>query len=164
MAWQQQFHKSIHNTLAAHITLLLGLSIAAVSPNAALAQAQDTATNATYLYGTTPAPEQIGHDYMVIQLLKENQVQGAFYQINSEFACFSGEIAEGALKLAVVDPYEQVAYDYQIAYQPTTTMVADNGDRPTTEFIPEGFHAIGSLGELDHSILEQCVTDAPLEV
>lgn len=159
MAWQQ-FHNSIHSIITAHITLLLGVSIAAVSPGAALAQ--DAATNATYLYGTTPAPEQMGHDYMVIQLLEENQVQGAFYQINSEFACFSGEIAKGALKLAVVDPYEQVAYDYEMNYQ--STLVADSGDRPTTEFIPEGFHAISTLGELDHNILGQCVTDVPLEV
>ena len=156
---RQQFHKSMRGIVATHITLLLGLSIAVVSPNAALAQ--DTATN-TYLYGTSPNPEQIGHDYMVIQLLEENQVQGAFYQINSEFACFSGEIAEGALKLAVVDPYEQVAYDYQIDYQPS--LVAENGDRPTTEFIPTGFHAISSLGELDEAILDQCVTNVPLDV
>ncbi|NJN74663.1 MAG: hypothetical protein HC799_18665 [Limnothrix sp. RL_2_0] len=158
MAWQQ-FQQSIHSTFAMPITLLLGLSIAIVSPSAVLAQ--DTATT-TYLYGTTSTPEQIGHDYMVIQLLEENQVQGAFYQINSEFACFSGEIAEGALKLAVVDPYEQVAYDYEMNYQ--STLVADNGDRPTTEFIPAGFQAINSLGELDRAILEQCVTDVPLEV
>lgn len=159
MTWQQ-FQKSMRGIVATHITLLLGLSIAAASPNAALAQ--DAGTNATYLFGTSPNPEQIGHDYMVIQLLEENQVQGAFYQINSEFACFSGEIAGGALKLAVVDPYEQVAYDYQIDYQPS--LVAESGDRPTTEFIPTGFHAISSLGELDEAILDQCVTDVPLDV
>jgi len=157
---RQQFHKSIRGIVATHITLLLGLSIAAASPNAALAQ--ETGTNATYLYGTSPNPEQIGHDYMVIQLLEEDQVKGAFYQINSEFACFSGEIAEGALKLAVVDPYEQVAYDYQINYQPS--LVAESGDRPTTEFIPQGFHAISILGEIDKAILDQCVTNVPLEV
>lgn len=174
MVWQQ-FRNFASKLVKKNAGLLLGLGLAAIAPNMALAaplessflphlsngapvtQTLEIANSPAmvFLYGTAPEAQQLGQEYMVISLAENNQVQGVFYQMNSEFACFKGEMKQGKLELAVMDPYEQVAYDYQLDYK-AAGQVAETGDRLNVQFMPEGFHAIQTLSELDHELLQQC--------
>lgn len=144
-------------------SMLLGMGLVAIAPMVAWAVPGEesltpTASNNTYLYGSAPIADQLGEEYMVLQIEEDQNVQGVFYQIQSEFACFSGKIAQGKLSLAVVDPYEQIAYDYQMDYR-ETELIANAGDRPITQFVPEGFQAISGLTELARQLLAACTVD-----
>ncbi|MGB2924250.1 MAG: hypothetical protein WBB82_03030 [Limnothrix sp.] len=153
----QRFQKIIRQIAAAHTAVIVGLGIATVAPVNAVSAQETAVERGTFLYGTSPEPKQIGHDYMVLRVVAENQVEGVLYQMNSEFACFTGNVAQGGLDLAVVDPFEPgTTYSYQLPYP--SVLVADSGDRPTTTFVPEGYHAVGSLSELDQDLLAQCAT------
>lgn len=174
MVWQT-VRQWTAQSLTQRLGLVLGLGLTAIAPNVALADplamaflphvghkenvmATPTAQATTaqlYLFGTTPQAGQLGHEYMVLQITKDQHVQGVFYQINSEFACFAGEMSAGKLTLAVQDPYEQVAYDYQLDYQ-TAGQVADGGDRLNVGFVPDGFFAIANPSQLDHDLLARC--------
>lgn len=126
MVWQK-LRKFAGHFVARPVALLLGLGLTAIAPNLAqgatlehralsrsenffaslntrlIAQQQ----SAVFVYGTSPVAQQLGQDYMVLQVNDNNRVQGVFYQVNSEYACFSGAINNGKLDLAVLDPYEQ---------------------------------------------------------
>ncbi len=162
MVWQQ-FHKKVTKILSNNATkIVLGLGLMAIAPGIAVAMPTGGSTNA-YLFGTTPEAGQIGHDYMVMQIGEEKSVKGAFYQVSSEYACFSGEVADGKLDLAVIDPYEQVAYEHQLNYE-QTALVADTSEQTATQIIPEGFHLIEIVSNLANTILADCLTEAPLDI
>ncbi len=44
-----------------------------------------------YLYGNSPAPNQLAHNYVVFERHK-GKVVGAFYSPQSEFTCFAGNL------------------------------------------------------------------------
>ena len=76
--------------------LLLPLAIATVSTERSAQAGQPDANHAdlpdgVYLYGDTPAPQQIFHSYVVFEH-QDGQVVGAFYSPRSEFSCFAGEM------------------------------------------------------------------------
>ncbi|MBV5260661.1 hypothetical protein FLX56_19800 [Synechococcus moorigangaii CMS01] len=166
--------------IARPAALFLGLGLAAIAPNfAAAATLEHRALgrnenfvaslntrliaqqqSAIFVYGTSPVAQQLGQDYMVLQVNPNNRVQGVLYQMNSEYACFSGTIHDGKLDLAMIDPYEQVAYDYQLNYE-TRGYVANSGDRPTAQMIPAGFQPINVPSDLDYALLRECVTAQP---
>ncbi|ANV88106.1 hypothetical protein [Picosynechococcus sp. PCC 7117] len=174
MVWQK-LRKFAGHFVARPVALLLGLGLTAITPNLAqgatlehralsrsenffaslntrlIAQQQ----SAVFVYGTSPVAQQLGQDYMVLQVNDNNRVQGVFYQVNSEYACFSGAINNGKLDLAVLDPYEQVAYDYQLDYV-AKGFVAAGGDRPTLQMVPAGFQPINVPSELDYALLKEC--------
>jgi hypothetical protein len=167
MVWQgfQQTAMAIGVAFSARkVTgVMLSLGLVAIAPTFAVAEAVDLDTTATHLYGTSPTADQIGQDYMILRFTDTNQVEGGVYQINSEFACFSGEVAQGKLNLAVIDPYEQIAYDYQLNYQ-ASQPIAASGDRLTTEFVPEGYYAIPSPSDLAMEVLSACMDEVPQDV
>lgn len=136
--------------------IILGLGLAAIAPHFAVAMPHEMAGESLHFYGTTTQADQLGHDYMILQFIDGDHVEGSVYQVNSEFACFSGELAEGKLNLAIVDPYEQIAYDYQLNYQGSLPIAAV-GDRLTTEFVPEGYVAISNPSDLAMEVLTNCV-------
>ncbi|AFY36591.1 hypothetical protein Lepto7376_0143 [[Leptolyngbya] sp. PCC 7376] len=159
---RQQFQKNsrFFSRSAAKIALSLGLIV--IAPSMALAMPAGDSINA-YLFGTTPEAGQIGHDYIVMQKGEGDNIQGAFYQINSEYACFSGEVAEGKLNLAVIDPYEEVAYDYQMDYT-DSALIANSEEQTQTQIVPEGFHLIDIVTDLASTILAQCSADNSLAI
>lgn len=174
MVWQQ-FRQWAGKIVVRQMGLVLGLGLTAIAPNLALAaplesgflphisdsQRPTTTLMANedlgnlYLLGTAPQAEQLGQDYMVLRVMPDQRVQGVFYQVNSEFACFDGEVKNGTLNLAVIDPYEQVAYNHQLPYQ-AGGYVAANGDRLTVQFVPEGFQVIGTPSRFDRDLFAQC--------
>lgn len=143
-----------HSTPSTLLSLQSQVTISPVLNNNPVAQDSVQTPAQTYLYGTSPQSQQLGHEYMVLQV-NGQQVQGVFYQINSEYACFQGEINQGKLDLAVTDPYEQVAYNYQLNYAPVG-YVANSDDRPVADYVPEGFHSISRLSDLDRQLLDNC--------
>lgn len=158
----RQFRHRLTKVLAASATkIALGLGLVAIAPSMVAALPTDSVN--TYLFGTTPEAGQIGHEYMVVQMDGENQLQGAMYQVQSEYACFSGEMNNGKMDLAIVDPYEQVAYPYAMDYS-EHSVVASNGGELETQFVPDGFYLIDMVSALANNILTDCVTEAPLTI
>lgn len=158
----RQLRTQVTKVLAASATkIALGLGLVAIAPGLVTAMPTDSAN--TYLFGTTPEPGQIGHDYMVVQVDDENQLKGAMYQIQSEYACFSGEMSQGKMNLVIVPPYEQVAYAHTMDYSESSVVASDNGV-VETQFVPEGFHPIEMVSTQANNILANCVTEAPLTI
>ncbi len=171
----QTLSKFAKNLFIRPAALLLGLGLTAIAPTPNFAaplehphiSSRESSADslnirliaqqqsAIFVYGTSPIAQQWGQDYMVLQVDFDNHVQGAFYQVDSEYACFSGEIHNGKLDLAVIDPYEQVAYAYQLDYT-AQGYLANGGDRPVLQFIPEGFQPINVPSELDYALLQEC--------
>lgn len=177
MVWQT-LKRFAGNWIARPAALLLGLGLAAIAPNFApaasleyrtaaqgeamnppldpqLVAQQQSNVNNIFVYGTSPIAQQLGQDYMVLQIEPDDQVRGLFYQVHSEYACFSGTIRDGKLDLAVVDPYEQVAYAYTLDYE-AKGYIANGGDRPVLQLIPAGFQPINVPSELDYALLQEC--------
>ena len=158
----QQFRTRFTKVLAASATkIALGLGLVAIAPGMAAAMPTDSVN--TYLFGTTPEAGQIGHDYMVMQVDEDDQLQGAVYGINSEYACFSGEMSQGKMDLAIMDSYEQVAYNH-VMYYSESSVVASEGGELETQFVPDGFYLIEMVSNLANNILADCVTEAPLTI
>jgi hypothetical protein len=164
MAVWQQFQQTAATFFSHQVTgVMLSLGLVAIAPTFAVAVPVDLDITTAHLYGTSLEADQIGQDYIILRFTDTNQVEGGVYQINSEFACFSGEVAQGKLNLAVIDPYEQVAYDYQLNYQ-ASQPIAASGDRLTTEFVPEGYYAIPSPSDLAMDVLSACMDATPQDV
>ena len=158
----RQFQTQLTKVLATSATkIALGLGLVAIAPGMAAAMPTDSVN--TYLFGTTPEAGQLGHDYMVMRMDEAEQIQGAMYQVNSEYACFSGEMSQGKMDLAIIDPYEQIAYSYIIDYSETST-IASQGGELETQFVPDGFYLIEMVSALANNILADCVTEAPLTI
>ena len=158
----RQFRNRLTKVLAASATkIALGLGLVAIAPSLVAAMPTDGAN--IHFFGTTPEPGQMGHDYMIVQVDEENQLQGAVYGINSEYACFSGEMGQGKMNLAIVDPYEQVAYDYAMDYS-ESAVVASDSDELENQFVPDGFYLIDMVSALANTVLADCVTEAPLTI
>ena len=108
-----------------------------------------------YLYGTAPQPAEIGNSYMVFELDQDKTV-GAFYQPDSEFACFYGQVEADRLALNVVEPQEpDRPYAYSLRFE--TEAVASSADGPETSKLNlEGFYQLPEVSDNDQSILSVC--------
>ncbi|MEL6320538.1 MAG: hypothetical protein AAFQ57_07775 [Cyanobacteria bacterium J06626_14] len=110
-----------------------------------------------YLYGQSPAPEQLGTAYLVFEVSSDSVV-GAFYMPHSSFDCFSGEFRANQLALQIVDSYEQVTFPYSIALE-NDSVLASSGDVTSAEIELAGFHQIEAVSDNDHRILDVCKAD-----
>jgi hypothetical protein len=108
-----------------------------------------------YLYGQSDKPEEIGKEYLVFQV-QRGKVIGAFYLPQSEFSCFSGSIDARAMKLSIIDPYENTAYPYAIAVQESSPIATANGEIPPAVGL-EGYQQLPQLSNLDRHILGICL-------
>jgi len=66
-------------------------------------------TNGVYLYGKSPQPNQLLHNYIVFEQ-QNGQVIGAFYSPRSDFTCFTGDVQGTRLEVAAIVP-EQPPYE-----------------------------------------------------
>lgn len=118
-------------------------------------EAEERFPDGIYLYGTGPEPEEIGNSYMVFELNQDKTV-GAFYQPDSEFACFSGRVEADRLALNIIDPHEP---DHPYAYEVKldTEAVASSADGPDTSRLNlEGFYSLPEVSNNDQRILDTC--------
>jgi hypothetical protein len=97
---------------------ILPLALIGISAKEQVAQAarqsnttyqSDTLPNGVYLYGNSPQPNQLLHNYVVFEQ-QNGQVVGAFYSPQSEFTCFAGDVQGTRLDVAAIDP-EQPPYE-----------------------------------------------------
>jgi hypothetical protein len=116
-----------------------------------------TLSDGVYLYGESPAPEQIGAAYMVFEV-NGAEVTGAFYLPHSSFDCFQGEFQGSRLDLMVVDSYSQTAHDYSIAIQ-QDGYIASSSDSVAVPVQIDGYHHISEVSENDHRLLDTCKAD-----
>lgn len=120
-----------------------------------------------YLYGQSPAPQQIGQEYIVVEINKGRAV-GAFYLPNSEFNCFNGTIEAGKLALLLANGPETEAYPEELANNTDTQqVVAALGDRSlgengsneiTTPYSValQNYHQLSKVSTSDKQILAAC--------
>ena len=117
---------------------------------------QSVLSDGAYLFGQSDQPEQLGEEYIVFQV-KGERLLGAFYMPNSEFSCFSGVIVGNQLKLAILDPYENVVYPYAIALEPASPIAATHQPKMKNAIGLEGYQRLSQLSRLDHHILGICL-------
>lgn len=90
--------------------------------------------NGVYLYGNSPQPNQLLHNYVVFEQ-QHGQVVGAFYSPQSEFTCFSGHVQGTRLEAAAVVP-EQPPYEVKAQLSQ--------------------LHALPTMSENDQRLLSTC--------
>ncbi len=119
-----------------------------------------------YLYGQSPKPQQIGHEYIVIEVNKGRAV-GAFYLPNSEFNCFNGTLEAGKLALLLANGPETEAYPEDLSNNADAPQVAALGDRSwgengsnelTTPYSValQNYHQLSAVSASDKQILAAC--------
>ncbi|GAB4300236.1 MAG: hypothetical protein Fur0025_39730 [Oscillatoriaceae cyanobacterium] len=118
-------------------------------------EASQRVPDGIYLYGTGSQPEAIGNSYMVFELEQDKTV-GAFYQPDSEFACFYGRVEADRLALNIIDPHEPDR-PYAYAVKLDTEAVASSADGPQTSPLKlEGFYTLPEISDNDQRILDTC--------
>ena len=119
-----------------------------------------------YLYGQSPEPQQIGQEYIVIEVSKGKAV-GAFYLPSSEFNCFNGTIEAGKLALLLANGPETEAYPDTTSSNTEEPQVAIVGDRSfgenssneiTTPYSValQNYHQLPKVSDSDKQILAAC--------
>jgi hypothetical protein len=133
----------------------LSAATTSVTPAVSQAAPQTVLADGTYLFGQSPNPNEPGSDYAVFSV-KDNQTIGAFYQPNSSFDCFSGEISPNRLAVDIVESYTQTSYAYVIAVTTTDTLTAGSA---AGAYTLKGFHQIETISAQDQEILAVCQAD-----
>ncbi len=116
---------------------------------------QTVLEDGTYLFGQSQSRDQPGSEYIVFAV-RDNQTVGAFYQPNSSFDCFSGEITPNRLSVDIVESYTQTVHPYAIAVTLDESLVAGEA---AGAYAIEGFNQIETLSAQDQEILAVCQAD-----
>jgi hypothetical protein len=153
--WRRQRYSQTPLALG---TLALGVILGGLAFTTALPAAAEPVTTPTlpdgvYAFGEMPEAGQLGTTYMVLEINDQRTV-GGFYQPQSSFDCFHGEITDQAMQLTIQSSYEQADYDWSIALI-TQEHVATQG-QVSGHVVPQGFHALPELSNTDHSVLQTC--------
>lgn len=108
-----------------------------------------------HAYGVATQRDQLAQDYLVFTV-DDGQVRGAIYRPRSEYACFTGQVTEDALELAIAIPDHPDTSSYAIALDTPPTEVAGKVQRQVTL---QGFHAFTTVSDLEQSLLEACASN-----
>lgn len=120
-----------------------------------------------YLYGQSAEPQQIGQEYIVIEI-DRGKVVGALYLPNSEFNCFNGTIEAGKLALLLANGPETEVYPDDFANNTESErQLAAIGDRTlgengineiTTPYsvMLQNYHQLALVSADDKQILAAC--------
>ena len=111
----------------------------------------------SYLFGESPEPNQIGKEYMVFEV-KDGRMVGGFYSPSSDFSCFTGNIKDDVMNLAVEDA------DLQSTSTISVQLYLANEVAGNSELLLPFESALGLQGtyripELDHTskvVLDTC--------
>ena len=126
-----------------------------VSQNSTYTEDLSVLENGVYLFGQSPQRDQIGASYTIFSV-SGNQTVGAFYQPNSSFDCFSGQVHPDRMALNVVDSYEQTVHPYAIALTTDSSLTAGSA---APAYTLTGFHHIEDVSDQDLNILSVCEAD-----
>ncbi len=107
-----------------------------------------------HFYGESAQPEILGQEYFIFQV-QGNQIKGAFFAYQSEFACTTGTVNAQSMNLVVKDPYgEQPDSRFSLALVPRSPLARIGGNIAMTL---EGLQEITTIGETEQNILEACL-------
>lgn len=151
---QMNGFKGLTSGMAAVLSTLAILTTGVMVSEKAIAEVPNQLADGTYLYGESDQPNQAATTYFVFEVKKGN-VQGALYSPNSSFDCAYGEFANQQLSLKVLNTYEKTETPLQVALD-LTTLVASTKDTPMIQVGLQGLKSVGSLSDLDRSILATC--------
>lgn len=122
----------------------------------AVAQATNESLAERYLFGQVPQPDQIGQGYVVLERTGD-RVYGALYYPSSSFDCFEGQVQGTAIAMTVINSYDpEDTYPYSLAMVEGPAVAASSASGELVPFGLDGFHALGSLSENDHRMLDMC--------
>ncbi|QIR39668.1 hypothetical protein HCG51_25120 [Tolypothrix sp. PCC 7910] len=109
-----------------------------------------------YLYGQSPAPNQIGQGYIVFEK-RQGKVNGALYMPNSEFSCFQGTIdRSGELAMTVNGSADESASN-EVATRNTIPTISEEelSSYPYSVALQD-YHQLKSISANDRRILQMC--------
>ena len=133
--------------------------VAAALPESPQAGAPRVASG-VYVFGDTPEPNQLGHEYMVLQV-DGNDVMGAFYQPASEFSCFSGNVTPDQLTLQVQETYGGELSSYSVPLYLNNQVAASEFVMPYENALGlQGTYRMDGVDEISQRILDICRADA----
>lgn len=120
------------------------------------AASESPLADGVYLYGQAPQAEVIGSEYLVFEV-ENGKAKGAIYYPASEFNCFTADIDNQSMNLAIVDPFDNAVYPYEIA----VNMQGDIAGRDRAPLMAEleGYHELETISNNDRRILETCKND-----
>lgn len=106
-----------------------------------------------HFYGESAQPEVLGQEYFIFRV-QGNQIKGAFFAYQSEFACTSGTVSGQDLDLVMQDPYgEQPDSRFSLKLVPQSPIAGRDGNVSLTL---EGLQEISNIGATERRILEAC--------
>ncbi|WP_204106743.1 MULTISPECIES: hypothetical protein [Spirulina sp. CCY15215] len=105
-----------------------------------------------YLFGGSPQAEQYGITYIVFEV-RQGKVNGALYEVDSEYHCFVGAVDNQNLNLSVED-FEGEVYPYAIALEDRGTIATNDGIMRIVGL--QGYHQLTKLGDIDSTLLQSC--------
>lgn len=120
--------------------------VSAIAQNVALRQG-------IHFYGESTQPAVLGQEYFIFQV-RGDEIKGAFFAYQSEFACTRGTVSSQAMNLVVQDPYgEQPDSRFSLALVPQSPLAQRDGNVALTL---EGLQEISTIGATEQWILEAC--------
>lgn len=142
------------------VSLALGLSF--LAPKLLLAEIINDPVNAIlnngiYFYGKSPERDKLGVEYLIFKV-QNNQLIGTFYMPQSEFSCFSGQVEQDKISLAIMDTYDNSIYPYSIALE-NQSPLASEGENLVRNLGLSGFNQIEKYNEQDLELLNICEKD-----
>jgi hypothetical protein len=130
------------------------IQLAQTTPTELESMSASLLDNGVHAYGAAMQRDQLAQDYLVFTV-EDGQVQGAIYRPRSEYACFTGQVTEDALSLAIAIPDHPDASSYAIALDTRPTEVAGKVQRQVTL---QGFHAFNTVSDLEQTLLDACAS------
>jgi hypothetical protein len=154
------------NELPSRNTYKISVRTEGLSKNTYDAKGKVPQKDGIYLYGQSPKPQQIGQEYIVIEVNKGKAI-GAFYLPHSEFNCFNGTIQQGKLALLLASNSESEAYPDAPGGGANPQQVAVIGNRPLGEngsndvstpysVALQNYHQLSKVSNSDRQILAAC--------
>ncbi|WP_017307058.1 hypothetical protein [Spirulina subsalsa] len=106
-----------------------------------------------YHYGQTQNLNQYGATYLVLKV-EQGRVNGALYQLDSEFSCLRGSLDNQRLNLQVQDLETKEFYSYNIPLQ-NRAEIASEGSLPRVLGL-EGYYPLEQGPDLEIDLLAAC--------
>ncbi|MBD2338345.1 hypothetical protein H6G64_15330 [Calothrix sp. FACHB-156] len=109
-----------------------------------------------YLYGQSPAANQIGQGYIVFEK-RQGKVNGALYMPNSEFSCFQGTIDRSGELAMTVNGSADESTSNEVATRNTIPTISEEelSSYPYSVALQD-YHQIKSISANDRRILQMC--------
>lgn len=103
----QPIDQKLKTVAVGAVTLALTLGSFGILAKPAQAQSSQSPqspplTDGTFLYGQTPQPNKLRHEYVVFSH-QDGEVVGAIYYPRSEFVCFTGSLENKTIDIESVD-------------------------------------------------------------